>query len=169
VITGVGHETDFTIADFVADVRAPTPSAAAELATPDVAELAGALGGFKTQLASVLSGRLELARWRLDAQRRALRVLSPAQRVRTLAQRLDELEVRAGRAIASRLRGERQALDALARALAAVSPLATLARGYAIVQRADSGVVVTDPTQVAAGDRLAIQVHGGRFAADVAD
>jgi exodeoxyribonuclease VII large subunit len=169
VITGVGHETDFTIADFVADVRAPTPSAAAELATPDVAELAGALGGFKTQLASALSGRLELACWRLDAQRRALRVLSPAQRVRTLAQRLDELEVRAGRAIAGRLRGERQALDALARALAAVSPMATLARGYAIVQRADSGVVVTDPAQVAAGDRLAIQVHGGRFAADVAD
>ena len=169
VVTGVGHETDFTIADFVADLRAPTPSAAAELATPDVADLTGALAGIETRLASSLSGRLGLARLRLDVQRRALRVLSPGQRVRNLAQRLDELEARAGRAIAGRLHGRRQTLDSLARALAAVSPLATLARGYAIVQRADSGLVVTDPAQVAAGDRLRIQVHGGRFAADVAD
>jgi exodeoxyribonuclease VII large subunit len=169
VITGVGHETDYTIADFVADVRAPTPSAAAEVATPDIAELAGLLEGYKLRLASELSNRIEMAQWRLDSQRRSLRVLSPIQRVRNLAQRLDELELRAGRAMAGRLRSHRQAVDALGRALAAVSPLATLARGYAIVQRADSGLVVTDPAQVAAGDRLEIQVHRGRFAADVAD
>jgi exodeoxyribonuclease VII large subunit len=169
VISGVGHETDFTIADFVADVRAPTPSAAAELATPDVVELAGVLEGLKLRLASELAGRIEMAQWRLDSQQRALRVLSPIQRVRNLAQRLDELELRAGRAMAAGLRSHHQTVDALARALAAVSPLATLARGYAIVQRADSGLVVTDPVQVAAGDRLEIQVHRGRFAADVAE
>jgi exodeoxyribonuclease VII large subunit len=169
VVTGVGHETDFTIADFVADLRAPTPSAAAELATPDVAELAAALAAFKSRLVSELSGRIEMAQWRLDGHGRALRVLSPIQRVRSLAQRLDELEMRAGRAIAGRLRDRRQAVDALARALTAVSPLATLARGYAIVQRAETRVVVTDPAQVAARDRLEIQVHRGRFAADVAD
>jgi exodeoxyribonuclease VII large subunit len=168
VISGVGHETDFTIADFVADVRAPTPSAAAEVATPDVAELAGLLAGLKLRLASELTGRIETAQWHLNSQRRALRVLSPIRRVRTLAQRLDELELRAGRAMAGRLRTQHQAVDALARALAAVSPLATLARGYAIVQRADSGLVVTDPAQVSAGDRLGIRVHRGRFAADVA-
>ena len=169
VISGVGHETDFTIADFVADLRAPTPSAAAELATPDMRELAAGLESWNRRLAEGLTGRLEVARWRLEAAGRALRALFPAQRLPNLAQRLDELQARAERAMTGSLQTRRQQLAGLERALAAVSPLATLARGYAIVRQADSNVVVREPAQVTAGDQLKIRVHGGQFAAEVTD
>jgi exodeoxyribonuclease VII large subunit len=163
IISGVGHETDFTIADFVADVRAPTPSAAAELATPDVGELMADLEGLSRQLEAGLTSRLEVARWRLEAAGRALRAFSPAQRLLNLAQRLDELQVRADRAVVNLLRVQRHRLLGLERALAAVSPLATLARGYAVVRREDSKAVVRDSAQVAAGDRLQVRVYRGQF------
>ncbi len=166
VISGVGHETDFTIADFVADVRAPTPSAAAELATPDVAELAASLEGLGRHLAAEMRDRLETAGWRIEAAARSLRAYSPERRLRNLAQRLDELQLRADRAVRARLRSHWQLLAGLERALTAVSPLATLERGYAIVRRADSGAVVVDPGQVVAGDRLQVRVHGGEFEAE---
>ncbi|MCK4831413.1 MAG: exodeoxyribonuclease VII large subunit, partial [Anaerolineales bacterium] len=169
VITGVGHETDFTIADFVADLRAPTPSAAAELATPDVQELRAGVDRMQMRLASGLTGRLEEARWRLEAVSRALGMLSPRQRLLSLTQRLDEMQSRSERAITRLLQMHHQNLTGLGRALVAVSPPATLARGYAIVRRADSGVVVMTPGQVAAGDRLKVQVHGGQFQAEVAE
>jgi exodeoxyribonuclease VII large subunit len=169
VISGVGHETDFTIADFAADLRAPTPSAAAELATPDVQELAAKLATLQRSLVGALAGRLELTRWRLDAATRALRVLSPSGRLLNLTQRLDELQSRVDRAMVGWLRMRRQRLASLERALMTVNPLATLARGYAIVSRADLGLVVTDPAQVAAGDRLQVQVRRGRFEAEVVD
>jgi exodeoxyribonuclease VII large subunit len=168
VISGVGHETDFTIADFVADVRAPTPSAAAELATPDVQELAVELQTLGQRLAGEVTGQMGKARWRLTAAARALRALSPRTGLLNLAQRLDELQTRTDRAMVGLLRSHRHQLAGLERALAAVSPLATLARGYAIVRRADTDVVVVDPAQVAAGDRLRVRVHRGGFEADVA-
>ncbi len=167
VISGVGHETDFTIVDFVADLRAPTPSAAAEMATPDLQELAEDLEDLGRRLLAGLTGRLEIARWRLDAAGRALRMLAPVQRLLNLAQRLDEYQARADRAMAGRLRNAQLRLATLERAMAAVSPLGTLARGYAIVRRADSQVVVKDPAQVHAGDPLLVQVHGGEFNATV--
>ncbi len=169
VISGVGHETDFTIADFAADLRAPTPSAAAELATPDKQDLVAQLTNLQRGLGGALSARLESIRWRLDGAARALRVLSPGGRMLNLAQRLDELGIRAERALAGWLRARRQELAGLERALASVNPLATLARGYAIVTRADSDLVVTDSAQVDAGDRLWVQVHRGRFAAEVTE
>ncbi len=169
IISGVGHETDFTIADFVADLRAPTPSAAAELATPDIQEAAAILAGFRVRLSSEMAGRLEMARWRLEAAGRTLRALSPVQRLLGLAQRLDGMQLRLDRAISGRLRTHHQTLGGLERALVAVSPLATLARGYAIVRHADSDTVVKDPGQVTAGDRLHVRVHGGQFEADVAE
>ena len=73
VISGVGHETDFTIADFVADLRAPTPSAAAELATPDSQELAAVLAGYQMRMTTEMTGRLEMATWKLEAAARTLR------------------------------------------------------------------------------------------------
>jgi exodeoxyribonuclease VII large subunit len=110
-----------------------------------------------------------MAQWQLDGYRRSLRMVSPLQRVRNLAQRLDEIELRAGRAVSAHLRTYQGTLDSLARALNAVSPQATLARGYAIVKRAADAGVVTDPAQVTTGDRLEIQVHRGRLAADVVE
>ncbi len=168
VITGVGHETDFTIADFVADLRAPTPSAAAELATPDVQELRAGADRMQVRLLSGLTGRLEEARWRLEGVGRALGALSPRQRLLSLTQRLDEMQSRAERAMTRLLQTHHQNLTGLERALVAMSPPATLARGYAIVRRADSGVVVMTPEQVTVGDRLRVQVHGGQFPAEVA-
>ncbi len=168
VITGVGHETDFTIADFVADLRAPTPSAAAELATPDVQELRAGADRMQVRLLGGLTGRLEEARWRLEGVGRALGALSPRQRLLSLTQRLDEMQSRAERAMTRLLQMHHQNLTGLERALVAMSPPATLARGYAIVRRADSGVVVMTPEQVTVGDRLRVQVRGGQFQADVA-
>ena len=169
IISGVGHETDSTIADFAADLRAPTPSAAAELSTPDMSELAISLDSWRRRLAASLIGRLEEARWRVEAAGRALRALSPAQRLDNLSQRLDDLQVRADRAVIALLGTWCQRLASLERALTVMSPLATLARGFAIVRQADSGVLVRDPEQVAAGDRLHIRVHGGQFGAEVSD
>jgi len=167
VISGVGHETDFTIADFVADLRAPTPSAAAELATPDIAELATGLEDAGRRLAVGLGGRLEAAKWRVKTAGLALRAHSPHQRMLNLTQRLDEYQGRLDRAVEGRMQARHQNLAGLARALGAVNPLATLARGYAIVRRVDTGEVVRDPAQVAGGDRLGIRVQRGQFHADV--
>ena len=169
IISGVGHETDSTIADFAADLRAPTPSAAAELSTPDMSELAISLDSWRRRLAASLIGRLEEARWRVEVAGRALRALSPAQRLDNLSQRLDDLQVRADRAVIALLGTWCQRLASLERTLTVMSPLATLARGFAIVRQADSGVLVRDPEQVAAGDRLHIRVHGGQFGAEVSD
>ena len=169
VISGVGHETDFTIADFVADVRAPTPPAAAELATPDISELSAWLGESERRLAAAYGGRLETARLRLESIGRALRTLSPRQRLNHLAQRLDELDARTERAMSGRMQSQRQKLSGLERALSAVNPLQTLERGFAIVRRVDSGAVVRSPSQVAADDHLGVQVHGGRFEVAVID
>ncbi len=168
VISGVGHETDFSLADFAADLRAPTPSAAAELATPDSQELLAGLDGLRRRLVDQAAGRLETTRLRLEAAGQALRSMSPHSRLLSLAQRLDELQARGDRAMAGLLRTYRQHLVSLERALGAVSPLATLARGYAIVRRSDSGEVVMDPAQVSTGDRLDVRVQGGEFQADVA-
>lgn len=167
VISGVGHETDYTIADLTADVRAPTPSAAAEMATPDISELAAGLEEVGRRLAVIMEGRLETARWQLGAISRTLKSLSPQQRLLNVAQRLDELQGRADRAMAGRIQTGRQQLKGLERALAGVNPLATLARGYAIVRSADTGVVIKDAVQVNLGDRLNIQVHHGQFDANV--
>jgi exodeoxyribonuclease VII large subunit len=169
IISGVGHETDFTIADFAADLRAPTPSAAAELATPDVNELALSLDSWRRRLAGSLLGRVDEARWRVEAAGRALRALSPSQRLDNMVQQLDGLQVRADRAMMALMQSSRQSLTSLERTLQAVSPLATLARGYAVVRRVESWNIVRDPVQVATGDRLDVRVHGGHFAATVSD
>jgi exodeoxyribonuclease VII large subunit len=167
VVTGIGHETDFTIADFVADQRAPTPSAAAELVTPDQEELREAAASLTVQLAQALAGRLQTARWALAEQAAGLRGVSPRSRLANARQRVDELAARAGAAAAYRLALRRERLAGLAGALAVGSPLATLGRGYAVVTRARTGQVVRSTGDVSAGDRLEIRVGDGKFGATV--
>lgn len=207
VVSAVGHEVDVSLADFAADLRAPTPSAAAERLVPDQATLAARLRQAAAALqrdagrrlaaaaqrtdqallrlqayrphARLARGRDRLATLRLRlaaaladtaaprqaALARALRALDqqhPRLRLATLRQRVGE----AGRRLRTWPRRElparRRALDGLARALAGVSPLATLGRGYAIVRRSD-GRVVRAPAEVAAGERLRVHLAGGEL------
>lgn len=169
VVCGVGHETDFSLADFAADLRAPTPSAAAELATPDRAELQQKVRVLRARLVRALEADLSRRRERVREQARALRRLSPILRLVQARQRLDDLTERAGRAIRHQIAVRRERLAGLAGRLEGVSPLATLERGYAIVQRAADGLIVRSPAQVEVGDALRIRVRDGEFGARVSE
>jgi exodeoxyribonuclease VII large subunit len=167
VICGVGHETDYSLADFAADVRAPTPSAAAELVAPDRAELRAQVAGLSGALVAALHGAVEERRWRLAEQVRALKHLSPAVQLAQARQRVDDLLGGAQAAVRHDLALRRERLSGLMGRLAGVSPLGTLERGYAIVRHQETGDVVCSVAQVALGDTLAIRVADGTFEADV--
>ncbi|RMG91092.1 MAG: exodeoxyribonuclease VII large subunit [Chloroflexi bacterium] len=162
VISGVGHETDFTIADFVADVRAPTPSAAAELAVPDVGELRPLLVARQSQLVTSIQEIVARKQDTLHNLQRALGHLNPANRLNNYRQYLDNLVVRLEKAIHSQLTQAHSRLALAAKTLHAVSPQATLARGYAIV-RDENGRIVRTIHAVQPGDKLQIQVQDGRI------
>lgn len=209
IVSGIGHEVDFTIADFVADVRAPTPSAAAELISPDREEWHEKLRTQKHRLLQAWRGFIAQQQQGLGWLRRHLK--HPGQRLREKAQRLDELEQRLRQArqaqmnqrkgrlatlqvrlqsrspdrlmrelqlrlsglqrashtsISNRLERERQRLGGLSRALDAVSPLATLNRGYAIVQtisKTGDGKIVRKASELNIGDKLQARLGQGRL------
>lgn len=211
IVTGIGHEVDVTIADFAADLRAPTPSGAAEHVSPDGADWRRRLEYLGERLAGLARGDLARRAERLQWLARRLRQQHPGQRLRQQAQRLDELEQRLLRGL--RAGGRRRALllehglarllrhtplhriertrelcarldqrlrqlmqrrlerhgdhvAGLGRALDAVSPLATLGRGYAIVRRPDGGVV-RDARTVKPGDTVEARLARGRLVCDV--
>jgi exodeoxyribonuclease VII large subunit len=163
VVSGVGHETDFTLADFAADIRAPTPSAAAELVSPaPVADLKSGLEQLAARLAEALSSLTHEKRWALSARQARLAGLSPQAQLRHARQRLDDLTVRAAAAMTHRLALEREHWHGLRQALHSVSPLAVLQRGYAVVSHA-SGAVVRRAGEVTAGEPLHVRVSEGKF------
>ncbi|WP_455223352.1 exodeoxyribonuclease VII large subunit [Kaarinaea lacus] len=211
VVCGVGHEVDVTIADFVADVRAPTPSAAAELVSPNRDEWLLRVKRMGIQLLSVQNQKLVQSQQKLAWL--AKRIQHPQQRIQRIAQRVDELEqrlthihriqqhARISRLTALRHRLQqtspaqrlqklafsRQALEqrlqniinkkldsgkhqliTLSRALEAVSPLATLGRGYAIVRKAD-GSIVRDAKSLKIGEQLATQLQYGNVLSEVTE
>ena len=165
VICGVGHETDFSLADFAADVRAPTPSAAAELVVPDRAELRAQVMGISSALVAALQGAVGERRWQLSEQTRALKHLSPAVQLAQARQRADDLLSRAEAAMYHNLALHHERLDGLSGRLVGVSPLGTLERGYAIVHHRETGGIVYSVAQVAPGDALGIRVADGEFEA----
>jgi exodeoxyribonuclease VII large subunit len=166
IISGVGHETDFTIADFVADQRAPTPSAAAELAVPDLAQVRPALADLNVRLQGMMADVLARRRQTVDSLRRALRHLSPRARLDNHRQRVDMLHGRLSQAMARQMEQRADQLAFAQARLHSVSPLATLARGYAIV-RDEQGRVIRSVDQAAPGQSLAIQVSDGTIEASV--
>ena len=169
VVSGVGHETDFSIADFVADLRAPTPSAAAELVTPDLGEVQQQLTGAQSRLEALQRARLALLADRLGASRRSLMHLSPLRELATLRQRLDDQELRLQRAwhtahsvLAARL-AEGTA------ALGAADPQAILQRGYALLTQVQDGARVTSVDEAGVGDALLAQLRDGELPLRVED
>jgi exodeoxyribonuclease VII large subunit len=162
VISGVGHETDFTIADFVADLRASTPSAAAELATPDRQELEAYTIGLKDLLARRIVTLIDGNKTRVKNLARALSHLSPRVRLDNNRQWLDLLQGRLDKAMDITFERNKARLAVAQTGLAAVGPLATLARGYAIVRK-EGGPIIRSVEEVTSGERLNIQVGDGDF------
>jgi exodeoxyribonuclease VII large subunit len=161
----VGHETDFSLADFAADVRAPTPSAAAELVVPDRTELSGQVAQLRVTLQSIFRGAVEERRWLLNDQVRTLSRLSPEAQLVQARQRVDELVAHAVAAVRHELRLGRERLVGLTRQLESIGPQGTLERGYAIVRARDTGLIVRSVDQVEAGDELSVRVSDGEFGA----
>jgi exodeoxyribonuclease VII large subunit len=146
-------------------VRAPTPSAAAELVAPDCVELRAQVVGLAGALVAALQATVEGHHWRLAEQVRALKHLSPAVQLAQARQRVDDLLGGAQAAVRHSLALRRERLGGLVGRLTAVSPLGTLERGYAIVRHQETGTVVRSVRQVAAGDALGVRVADGTFEA----
>lgn len=165
VISAVGHEPDITISDYVADLRAATPSNAAELAVPDQAEMRARTEQLKRRLALLLSARLSNDRRRLERLRaaRALQNMNAPIEDRRMA--LAHLQDRMAYALSGRLGTQRTALGRLCAGLDAMSPLKVLARGYAVASR--EGKVVSSVEQVEPGDQVSVLVSDGRLSCRV--
>ncbi len=167
VISGVGHEIDFTLTDFAADLRAPTPSAAAELATSvTVDDLRSSVRTCATRLTHAFSAELAARRRALQSATYTFRRFSPRAWVDNLRQRLDSLISRMRTAAGHALALRQASLMGARRALMAFNPEETLARGYAIVHGPD-GRVLRDAATVSPGDALHIRLHRGRLQASV--
>jgi len=209
IVSGVGHEIDFTIADFVADLRAPTPSAAAELVSPDRNEWLATTIQIRNRLTRLITHRLTHTKQRVEWLQK--RIIHPRQRIERIAQRLDELDqrmqhifrirrqniqatlssldtrlqqcnpahgiekliikqqtlkVRMNNAMSRQLEQHQHQLKNLSRALDAVSPLATLGRGYAIVNSRDGGII-KDSKQLKIGEEITTRLKKGEITSTV--
>ena len=191
LVCGVGHEVDVTLADFAADVRAATPSAAAELVVPDRADWQAAFRRAGERTAAAAGRALEVIRRELAAEGRALDRLDPLAQLATDRERigllldravrvadaaianrrvaLDVTSSAAPRPLLARLSTARATLDAAASALAVLDPQATLERGYAIVRRAADDRILRDPADAPSGTSLAIRLAAGELPAMAAD
>lgn len=167
VISAVGHETDFTIADFVADLRAPTPSAAAELAVADFAGILENLRAYRERLERGISGKISLGRARLAQYQTRFQYLSPQSRLRDNRETLVRLEDALRNAMDGKIQAYRHTLGIYLERFRGLSPLGKLNQGYSFVTDA-RGRAVTSIAGVHAGDRLEIAVTDGVIEAEVA-
>lgn len=167
VVTGIGHETDIILADFAADLRAPTPSAAAEVATPDGESLRQDLLANKLTLYAGFDEQLTTKRASLEQLQARLEMASPRTRIENARQRLDDLWHRMSVAVKHDLAVHRQRIGGLDHTLRAVNPSEILGRGYAIVTQRRDLSVIRSIQQVEHGDGIHIQVQDGGFDAEV--
>ena len=166
VISAVGHEPDVTIADFVADLRAATPSNAAELAVPDQNDVAVQLRQMAGRMAQAMGRRLEAARRELDRASQCRALQNPMNYVDDKRMLLDYQREKLASGLTASLSRERERFAALASKLDALSPLKVLGRGYAIPQKEDGGVV-RSTTGVIPGDALRLRVADGEISCKV--
>lgn len=166
IITGVGHETDFTIADFVADLRAPTPTAAAELATPDREELRLDLSEATRRLAQTAQDIIQQHAWALGGLQSRLMMQSPRSRLLSDRQRLDELIHRSLLSWDHQIALQRSELSGLQQRLDGLNPTGVLGRGYALVSRLD-GQPIGSLSEVHVADLLNVRLVDGAFEAQV--
>ncbi len=166
VISAVGHETDTTIADYVADLRAPTPSAAAELAVMDVRQLMGGLELFRQQLMDRMEQKFLDRQNQAEQLRRLLKYLSPQYQLNEKRQYAGELQEKLGQAMRQKLLERRHQVQLLAQGLDGASPLKKLSQGYSYTQTQD-GKALRSVEETRPGDRLTIHVTDGRVYAQV--
>jgi len=162
LISGVGHETDFTLCDFAADLRAPTPTAAAELATPvTTLDLQAELLNYFSRIVSSVMGLVSDQKSILSSFASELRYVSPARRIQSETQRVDDLSHRMLSSLFHQIQLQSAHVKGMMRRLEALSPLGVLARGYAVVTRNDNGKVVSRVAE-ASGD-MKVRVSDGEF------
>ena len=154
IVSAVGHEIDVTLSDLAADVRALTPSEAAELVVPAADDLRAQLAAYHGRMTGVVVGRNEALRARLDALTERRVLTRPEERVRDLARRVDELSLRFGRAAELVPTRAKDRVAAIAARLESLSPLAVIGRGYSVTESLRTGRVVRDAAEVQLGDEL---------------
>ncbi len=168
VISGVGHETDFTLTDFASDLRAPTPTGAAVAAVPDIADLHTQLQSYTLRLSQIVQDEINTRRYSLADDTHRLESLSPRWHIRQGMQRLDDLSLRLAVGITTCLRAEGAHLSSIGVRLEALNPHNVLRRGYALV-RDESGGLVASILKVKLGQSVNVLLHDGSFGASVKD
>jgi len=161
VISAVGHETDYTIADFVADLRAPTPSAAAEMVVESEESFQNFIDGLASRLVRSLRQHLDLARRTLREFARLL--VDPRRVLEQQSQRVDELTARLATGLRHHLKRDRARLASLSAGLDHLNPLAILSRGYSITKKMPGGAVLKDAAEVSPGDVIHTRFHRGEI------
>lgn len=164
-ISAVGHETDTTLADYAADLRAPTPSAAAELVVPDISEIVSELEGFGAYARSYVVRRISEKERELDAKGAIVKALSPQNRIAAWEQRLDNLSESMSLKMHSSLERAERSLLRSSEVISALNPMGVLARGYSVTY--GSGGIVTKASELKAGDNITVRLAEGSIAAEV--
>lgn len=163
IISAIGHETDFTILDLVADRRAPTPSAAAEMVAPDVRELLALVQNFRVRAAQTIAGEVRLARQQLEWLKKSKSLREPGEHLQNLRERVEVLRRDAQEAARGNVKMERARLTSAQSQLRALDPRRVLERGYAFLTDAQSGAIVSAVSQLKSGQTLTVTLADGEF------
>jgi exodeoxyribonuclease VII large subunit len=163
VVTGIGHETDFTLSDFAADLRAPTPTAAAEMVTPNRMDLTARFLGFQKYLLDLMKNKLQLLSQEIKQSTYQLKLSSPLSRIQMQRQTQDEVLERMNTTLFHQTELRNMRLAGFMHRFSAVNPTAVVNRGYAIVTHRETGNVITSIHQVVRGDKIQIRVKDGTF------
>lgn len=163
VISAVGHEIDFSISDFVADLRAPTPSAAAELAVRNREELLEMINGFCTKINQALSTKIQYFRERIHNLERSYALRKPTDLIKQYSQRVDELAKNLETALSHRIQLMRENVDSMQKRLGALNPCSVLKRGYSICYKTEDGRIVRRAAELTPEDKIRVRFYEGKI------